>query len=461
MSNQTFKIDKVLIPGLTTPVLHPENPEGGIALSLLTLIDVQKGQVVQVVIDPWFNMSEYDHADVLTNKESTPAVSKTIQPGEENKRFSLFLPVANLQNGINRIRLRVKRISQDPETSEDLVVLFNTPRPGGEVSGTGDNPNLIMTLPADVIDKGLDAVRVAQGVEVKLKYIHMRAHDKITLYCDGHTVLHTVTEAQAAADIIVLKLFADAFKKDNAQFEMRFKVVDQIGNSSGPQAFWSPTTHIDVHIRQPVLDLKPPTVLEAKELGGTRLNFEKDFYDAKFAAVEVDFTGSALGQTVKIYWLGRNSTYGSDIQTVAYAGQVLKFLVPRLEVVDCIGSGAQISYTVRLPGATEPLPSKDLRITVTAQKHLLPEPTLNSDKTNLRVYYPALEDTYSVRMALFGITTRYGDEVPITQPLETDLPVPSAWITENRGRSVMFNYTLKRTDTADPIIFSWCLRVAL
>ena len=130
-------------------------------------------------------------------------------------------------------------------------------------------------------------------------------------------------------------------------------------------------------------------------------------------------------------------------------------------MVDCIGSGAQISYTVRLPGATEPLPSKDLRITVTAQKHLLPEPTLNSDKTNLRVYYPALEDTYSVRMALFGITTRYGDEVPITQPLQTDLPVPSAWITENRGRSVMFNYTLKRTDTDDPIIFSWCLRVAL
>jgi hypothetical protein len=461
MSNQTFKIDKVLIPGLTTPVLHPENPEGGIALSLLTLIDVQKGPVVQVVIDPWFNMSEYDHADVLTNKESTPAVSKTIQPGEENKRISLFLPVANLQNDINRIRLRVKRISQDPETSEDLVVLFNTPRPGDEVSGTGDNPNLIMTLPADVIDKGLDADRVAEGVEVKLNYFYMRAHDNITLDCDGHIVLHTVTEAQAVAGTIVLKLFADAFKNDKPEFPMRFKVVDQIGNSSGPQAIWSPTTHIDVHIRRPALDLKPPIVLEAKEENGTVLNFEKDFYEAKFAKVTVDFTGSAPNQTVKIYWVGRNSTYGSEIQTVAYAGQVLTFLVSRLEVVDCIGSGAEISYTVRLPDTTEDLSSKALDIRITGQKHHLPEPTLSSDKLNLRAYYPALEGAYKVRLALFGREDRLGEEVAIRQPSYTNLPVLQAWIEENRGLKVIFNYTLKKTDTDEPIIFSWRLRVAL
>jgi hypothetical protein len=201
--------------------------------------------------------------------------------------------------------------------------------------------------------------------------------------------------------------------------------------------------------------------LEALELNGTRLNFERDFYETKFATVKVAYTGSAPGQTVKVYWLGRNSTYGSEIRTVAYAGEVLRFLVPRQEVVDCIGSGAQISYTVRLPGTTENLPSENLRITVTAQKHHLPEPTLNSDKTNLRAYYPTLEATYSVRMALFGITTRYGDEVTITQPDFTNLPVPPAWITENRGRSVMFNYTLHRTDTTEKLIFSWFLRLTL
>lgn len=451
-----LKIDQVFISGLTTPVIHPDpDVTGGLALSLIV------NSLVKVLIDPWFNQSAFDTAELLINEEPTAVSTKTINPGEENKRFTMDLPAAFLRNGINRIRLRVTRVVQRPETSDDLVVLYHTPRPAGEVVGSGDNPNLLMTLPADVIDNGLDAARVAQGVDVRLSYVYMRAYDKITLDCDGHTVLHTVTAAQAAAGIVILKLFADAFPRDNPHFAMRFRVVDQVGNSTGPRAIWSKTTYIDVHIQKPVLDLKQPKVLEARELGGTRLNFEKDFYEAKFATVEVAYTGSASGQTVKVYWLGRNSTYGSEIQTVSYAGEALRFLVPRLEVVDCLGSGAQISYTVRLPGTTENLPSENLNITVTAQKHHLPEPTLNSDETNLRAYYPPLEATYTVRMALFGITTRYGDEVTITQPNFSNLPVPSAWITENRGRSVMFNYTLHRTGTTEKLIFSWFLRLTL
>ena len=140
MSSQILKIDKVTILLMTTPVFHPDNPEGGIRLS---------NAKAEAVVDPWLNMNAFDTAELLLNNESTPVADKTIQPGEENKRFSLFLPIARLHDGINRIRLRVKRISQDPETSEDLVVLFNTHRPGGDVTGTGDNLNLVMTLPAD------------------------------------------------------------------------------------------------------------------------------------------------------------------------------------------------------------------------------------------------------------------------------------------------------------------------
>src|SRR5690606_30817276 len=116
-----------------------------------------------------------DTAGLLLNDLPSAVDTKTIQPGEENKRFTLDLPGEILQNGINRIRLQVKRIGQEqPETSEDLVVLFNTPRPGGEVTGSGANPYLGMTLPADVIAKGIDAIRAAQGVDVTLKYPYMR-----------------------------------------------------------------------------------------------------------------------------------------------------------------------------------------------------------------------------------------------------------------------------------------------
>jgi hypothetical protein len=457
VDNSLFAIDKVIIPGWKQPVIHPENPEGGIGLALIV------NGLMPVWIDPWFNFSAGDRADLLLNGSETAIDGKTIQPGEDDKpqRFILNVPGGLLRNGINRLRLRVKRITQSEETSLPRVVLYFTPRPGGEVTGPGDNHNLLMKLPADVIANGVDAARAAQGVEVELRYDHMREHDVIILDCDGHEVPHTVTAAQAAAGTVVLKLFADAFQSgDHPQFAMRFRVVDQIGNSSGPLAIWSKTTYIDVHIQKPVLDLKPPKVLEALELDGTRLNFERDFYDAKFATVELTFTGSAPGQTVKVYWLGRNSTYGSEIQTVSFAGQTLKFSVPRLEVVDCIGRGAEIWYTVRLPNTTQDLPSRDLNITVTPQSLRLAEPTLNGDKSNLRTPYPSPIDKYTVRIAFFGVNTHYGPEVQITSPTEyTNHPVPRAWLDENRGKTVMFNFTLRKTGAGERIIFSWYLRL--
>ncbi|EJM64655.1 hypothetical protein PMI30_03590 [Pseudomonas sp. GM50] len=453
VDNESFEIDKVLIPDWVVPVKHPESPEGGIPIRIIST------GLLSLKVLPWLGQDNGETVSVLLNESDVPVTSKPITV--KDTVLDMEMPGGLLRNGINRLRLRVKRTSGNMETSQPRVVLFNFPRPGGDVTGPGDNPYLLMTLPADVIANGVDAARAAQGVEVELRYNYMREHDVIILDCDGHEVPHTVTAAQATARIVVLKLFADAFQKgDNPRFAMRFRVRDQIGNDSGPLAIWSKTTYIDVHIQKPVLDLKPPKVLEALELSGTRLNFVRDFYEAKFATVEVAFTGSAPGQTVKVYWLGRNSTYGSEIQTVSFAGQTLRFPVPRLEVVDCIGSGARVWYTVRLPNTTQDLPSRDLNITVTPQSLSLAEPTLNGNKSILRTPYPSPIDKYTVRMAFFGVNTHYGQEVQITSPTEyTEHPVPRAWLDENRGKTVMFNFTLRKTGAGEPIIFSWCLRL--
>ncbi|MGL6243279.1 hypothetical protein [Pseudomonas sp.] len=452
MSNQLLAIDRVIIPLWTTPVIHPDDPEGGVGLVLVTPAGVR------VLVDPWLNMSEFDTAELLLNDLPTAVGSKIIQPGEENKRFTLNLPGGFLQNGINRVRLSVKRVSQEPETSPDLIFLFNTPRPGGEATGSGDNPNLVMTLPADVIDKGLDANRATQGVDVTLEYPYMRAHDKITLDCDGHTALHTVTAAQVAAGTVVLRLFADAFKNDNPRFAMRFRVVDQIGNSSGPQAIWSRTTYIDVHIKRPVLDLIPPKVPEAFASNGTVLTFD-DMYSAEHARVQVAYTGSLTGHTVKVYWVGRNNTYGSEIQTIGQPGQTLTFLIHRLDVIDCIGSGAEVYYTVEYPGIAEPLKSRPLDLTVTPQRFHLPEPTLSADKRTATVSYVGMTSSYSVRIAWHGKVTRYGPDTPITNTSQMRLSIDPAWITESAGLAVRINYTILRTGSGERLMFSWILRL--
>jgi hypothetical protein len=72
-----------------------------------------------------------------------------------------------------------------------------------------------------------------------------------------------------------------------------------------------------------------------------------------------------------------------------------------------------------------------------------------------------LDGDYKVRLAVFGKVTRYSEEFNIIQPSYTNIAVPQSWLTENRGLPVMFNCTLKKTDTNEPLIFSWCLRITL
>src|SRR3546814_10170133 len=51
-----------------------------------------------------------------------------------------------------------------PETSQPLTVLFHRPRPGGEIPGSGDNPNLTLILPAEEIGRASCRERVCQYV---------------------------------------------------------------------------------------------------------------------------------------------------------------------------------------------------------------------------------------------------------------------------------------------------------
>jgi hypothetical protein len=464
MGNQTnsnvLVLFPVIIPGWKTPVIHDANPDGGIRLALF---DEHPGGLL-CLIDPWLNAASMsvvmgidDRVDLFVDGRETPVTGKTIGPGEENDRVRLYIPKGILHDGVNEIFYQVLRVGQTtPQESLKLKVLYHTLAPGEP----GHSARKVQ-VSADVQTNGVDKAQAERGVVVGFDYPNRRAHDDIRLTVGTTYVDHKVTpgEALPGSPDITETLFTPTFEKigDNPRTPFRYSVTDQLGNTSGSSA----SIEIDVHLKEVKLDLKPPKVLEAKEQSGTVLNFEKDFYESKFATVEVNFIGSASGQTVKVYWLGRNSTYGSEIQTVSHAGQTLSFQVPRLEVVDCIGTGAQVSYTVRLPGTTKDLPSEDLRIRVTPQKHHLPEPTLSSDKLNIRAYYPILDGDYKVRLAVFGKVTRYSEEFNIIQPSYTNIAVPQSWLTENRGLPVMFNCTLKKTDTNEPLIFSWCLRITL
>lgn len=461
INNNVLVLYPVIIQGLKKPVIHNANPDGGIPLSLFD----ENLQGLLCLIDPWINaasrsvvMAVDDRVDLFVVGRAIPVTGKTINPGEEKDRVRLFIPKGILQEGINEIYYKVLRAGQTtPEESLKLKVLFHTLAPGAP----GHSARKVQ-VSADVLTKGVDSAQAERGVVTGLDYSNRRPYDDIRLHVGTTYVDHKVTPAEAApgSPVVTETLFTPVFEKigDNPRTPFRFSVTDQLGNSSGQSAI----LEIDVHLKDAQLDLKPPKVLEAKDSNGTVLNFVRDFYRAEFARVLVDFIGSAYGQTVKVYWLGRATTYGSEIQTVKYAGEVLTFLIPRHEVLDCIGTKAEVRYTVRLPGDTLDQPSQDLDLTVTSQKHHLPVPTLNSGKDNLRVYYPALEAPYKVRISLLVGSTRYDSvEYKITQPTYTNVPVLPAWVSNNKGKKGLFNFTLHRTGTVEPIIFSWLLRVIL
>jgi hypothetical protein len=262
----------------------------------------------------------------------------------------------------------------------------------------------------------------------------------------------------------VIKLFAKDFWQDNQRFAIRFRVTDSLGNSSGPQAIWSAPTYIDVHVKQPALILTKPDVQEAKLSNGNLLDFNNDFYSAPHATVKVKYTGSDPAQRVYVECIGRAETYTTTPQPGPAAGQELLVLIPRRVIIDSIANKIQFRYYVRLPNTTQDLPSFDRDVNITPQRHICGVPTINTARNNLRLYAPnPLEAQYTARISLTidGQTRLDSNEIPYVQGPYMDFSIPAGWVSSNPGKTGYFNYSIRRTGSTDPIIFSPYLKIFL
>ncbi|WP_192564829.1 hypothetical protein [Pseudomonas gozinkensis] len=448
-----------VVGGVLNPTYYPDltlNVHFGIPLALFTV----PGDWLRLLIDPWDQQTVNDSGWLIINK-GTPLFMKTIQTGEEGKAFYYDVPKALFSDGPNTLVVRATNTIQPGGTdSIDLVTLVHIPRAGGEVVGSGPNPNLTLT----VSPTSVGPTEAAKGVDVTMRYTYMRTGDVVTLDLDGRFKTHRVTAADVQLGYVQIKLFAQDLWQDNKQFAIRFRAETSLGDSSGPLAIWSKATEIDVHVKQPDLDLLKPKVLEARLSNGTVMDFNAHFYDKEHATVEVEYKGSAPRQKVRVYCIGRAETYGSTTQEISSAGQKLTFLIPRRVIVDSIANKIQFSYTVILPDTVIERPSNDLDVHITRQMHLCGVPTINAARDNLRLYAPnPLEAPYTVRISLTidGQTRLDSNEIPYVQGAYMDFRIPTGWVSNNRGKTAYFNYTIRRTNSTDPIIFSPYLKVQL
>ncbi|WP_130902399.1 hypothetical protein [Pseudomonas sp. Sample_23] len=206
--------------------------------------------------------------------------------------------------------------------------------------------------------------------------------------------------------------------------------------------------------------LKPPKVLEAYGENHDRLKMA-DIYEARHVTVQVQqYVGMAIGQTVRVRWASERHVYDSDITTVAAVG-AMNILVPRMEVVDSIGSTVPVNFTVRT-FINGPLHrAEPLQLKIDVQPFELPPPRFSSDQTLVTVRYPAMTDGYQARVRWGGVVTRRTEWQNMHPDNTAAFSIPTVWLNENKGTTVLINYSVHQTGSNEQSQFSQVLRVVL
>jgi hypothetical protein len=159
--------------------------------------------------------------------------------------------------------------------------------------------------------------------------------------------------------------------------------------------------------------------------------------------IEIPDYGAQPDDTVRVEWVGRNFTYHSEIQRVVNPAVMPVFKISQYEIIDCISDNAGISYTVqRLPGAPQTSVSQNLR--VQGNPFVVRAPTLGSAHDNLRVWLQAdFNENSTARVRAIGLTTWQSDIQYFNNEPWLNFPIPQTWIAENRGRPILFNWSLR------------------
>ncbi|MHC8362357.1 hypothetical protein ACYZUA_19075 [Pseudomonas sp. LS2P72] len=248
------------IPGWQAVVPGAIDAHGGIPLALTYLYP---GQGVKVLVDAYLEQLAEDSIDLYLNGI---VVDVAIVESTTDKLFTLYLPVQALFDGLNTIHYKIRRGSENIDSSTTLRAWFHKRRPGlKDLEGNHEwhSELAINVLPPNVLDDGVDPEQARQGVICTAFYPLTRAFDKIRVRCGGETIDHVVTEDEArSGDPVQARIEEAVFKKvgDTAKCVLTYTVWDWIGNSVDLDALWSAALELFVSLNG--IWLEPPLVSE-------------------------------------------------------------------------------------------------------------------------------------------------------------------------------------------------------
>lgn len=241
--------------------------------------------------------------------------------------------------------------------------------------------------------------------------------------------------------------------KEGSSLHVTFKAV--VGSSKDERAA------VSFPVRTyTIRTLSTPKVKETYGENGDHLKID-DIYNSDYITVEVpQYTGMDYGHTIRLRWGGRIN-YDSEIAPVTTIGP-LSFRVPRMEIIDAIGSTVKVGYTVRRTQPSGPIErSRILNLKVDPQAIDLPAPQISIDKTQITIRYPDMLTGHKARVRWLGVVKRDTADQQVQTGVGAVFQIPSLWVTENSGKTVLINYSVLRNVNGERRLFSRVLRVQL
>lgn len=219
-----------------------------------------------------------------------------------------------------------------------------------------------------------------------------------------------------------------------------------------------PTAKCDVDIRK-----LQPSVPEASGDNGTLLTFD-DYYSKDTISVVVPvYPGMTSGQTILVRFEGRAVVYHSPIVTVRTIAPI-SIPIPRSEIIDSMGRRVKVQFSVKRTATSPTEWSAYFWLTIAPQlldgkPVTLAAPTISSDFTTVRFSTANLvPGLHTLTMRWIGASQHDSSRVDVGDTGIHNFSVPTDWVKESRGRTVLINVAAGRKD-GGKYLFSQILRV--
>ena len=301
-------------------------------------------------------------------------------------------------------------------------------------------------LPAPLIDEAVDGwvilEQVVNGATARVPAgAALMAGDEVTLVVTaggaGHRYSHPVTGGQAGQAITFPLGYVILAAADSDTLELYY-IVKRINSGESET---SPTTQYEVGNQGETIKDTVPVAVEATGNSGMLLK-QSDYYRLDNLTIRVPvYRSMAVGDTINVYWVGRNYTYISDtknITTIDY----MDFLVPRTEFLDTIGHAAKIYFIVQKNGVGDLIQSAILWLEVEGQTRELPAPDVSDDLMTVTVIYAGMSANDMAKIRVTGRNINESELKKGNNNNRLTFKVDSSWLERNDRGQLFYDYAV-------------------